>query len=157
MTLVVRGIAPEYREYQWIYPSVFQWFRSPASPFCLFCDCVISSGIPSDADFSDWKGFFHSRHDSGSFAMAAGRFNFLPMIYKDIMGLDPVPCGTDRPFAFWQFRPAVWPQVLCVRVMVPVCTSVKELLSGLFTSVPGVYAFCVIELLQDPVVPPLLL
>lgn len=37
-----------------------------ASPFCLFCDCIISSGIPSDADFSDWKGFLRSRHDSGS-------------------------------------------------------------------------------------------
>lgn len=41
--------------------------------------------------------------------------------------------------------------------MVPVRTSVKELLSGLFTSIPGVYVFCVIELLQDPVIPPFFL
>ena len=72
----------------------------PASPFCLFCDRIIPSGIPSDADFSDRKGFLCSRHDSGSFVMAAGRFHFLSLIYKDIVGLDFVPCGTDRPFAF---------------------------------------------------------
>ena len=72
----------------------------PASPFFLFCNCVIPSGIPSDADFSDWNGFLCSRHDSGSFVMAAGRFHFLSLIYKDIMGLDSVPCGTNRPFAF---------------------------------------------------------
>lgn len=41
--------------------------------------------------------------------------------------------------------------------MVPVRASVKELLSGLFDSIPGVYVFCVIELLQDPVIPPFLL
>ena len=41
--------------------------------------------------------------------------------------------------------------------MVPGCASVTELLSGLLTSIPGVYVFCVIELLQDPVVPPFLL
>lgn len=41
--------------------------------------------------------------------------------------------------------------------MVPVRTSVKELLSGLFASIPGVYVFCIIELLQDSVVPPFLL
>ena len=70
------------------------------SPFFLFCDRIIPSGIPSDADFSDRKGFLCSRHDSGSFVVAAGRFHFLSLIYKDIVGLDSVPCGTDRPFAF---------------------------------------------------------
>lgn len=58
---------------------------------------------------------------------------------------------------FDSFVPAVWPQVLRIRVMVPVRASVKELLSGLFASIPGVYVFCVIELLQDPVIPPFLL
>ena len=72
----------------------------PASPFFLFCDCVIPSGIPYDADFSDWKGFLCSRHDSGSFVMTAGRFHFLSLIYKDIMRLNPISCGTDRPSAF---------------------------------------------------------
>ena len=154
MTLVVRGIAPEKRKHKRIpSPEV----PVPASSFCLLCDRVIPSRIPLNVDFPDRKGFLRSRHHSGSFVVAAGRFQLLSLIYDNVMGLDLVPCGTDRPSSLGYFVPAVFPQVLRIRVMVPAGTSIEKLLTGLFAAVPAVYVLCVIELLQDPVIPALLL
>ena len=73
------------------------------------------------------------------------------------MGLDPVPCGTDRPSSLGYLVLAVLSKVLCICVMVPVGAAIGELLSGLLASIPAVYVFCIIEPLQDPVVSAFLL
>ena len=127
------------------------------SPFCLLCDCVIPSGIPLYADLPDRKGFLRSRHDSGSFVVAAGSFHILSLIHNNVMGLDPVPCGTDRPFSLGYLVHTVLSKVLRICVMVSVGASIEKLLSGLLASIPAVYVFCIIELFQDPVVPAFLL
>ena len=106
----------------------------PPSPFCLFCDCVIPSGIPSDADFSNWKGFLCSRHDSGPFVMTAGRFHFLSLIYQDIMRLGSCPLWYGLPVCLLIVSSHGIATSFRIHVMVPVRTS--------------------IELFQDPVIPP---
>ena len=89
--------------------------------------------------------------------MTAGRFQPLSLIHNNVMGLDPVPCGTDRPSSLGYLVLTVLSKVLRICVMVPVGSSIEELLAGLLASIPAVYVFCIIELLQDPVVPASLL
>ena len=113
--------------------------------------------MPLHADLPNRKGFLCSRYNPGSFVVTAGRFQPLSLVHNNVMGLDPVPCGTDRPSSSGYLILTVFPKVLRICVMVPVGASIEELLSGLLASIPAVYVFCIIELLQDPVVPAFLL